>query len=124
MSLWCEVCSKDSRLFSLLFCAQVLAISPGSPVCTFIFEHPIIVPIFEEIYSKLCGVFGKDLMSIKLEIFSDPEATIAENQLFILAQTRLDAKVAIEKLDRFENEWWLDNMHRANNLISVDVEFI
>jgi len=124
MSLWCEICGEDSNLFGLAFCDHVLNISPGLPVCTFIFEHPIIVPIFEEIYPKICEVFGKDLMGIKLEIFSDPEATIAENQLYILAQTRLNAKVAIEKLERFENEWWLDNIHRANDLISVDVEFI
>lgn len=79
--------------------------------------------LIQEAASKLCESFG-DSAQIVLERFDDPDAEKEDPSLYLVVGTTLRAREARQALDRFEDNWWIDNAERSNNRLHFSVEFL
>jgi hypothetical protein len=91
-------------------------------VFDFLNENSLLVDILNEAAPKLQNVFG-DQVEVELELFSDPESPI-DNELFARVLTRLRAGEALDLLDRFDDEWWLDESPKARCLLNFALRYI
>lgn len=75
-------------------------------------DTPGLSQVVEEAEAQLRERFGRNVM-MELEYFEDPESTIHAPVLFLAIRTNLDPRQADEILEKFDEEWWIDNMPRA-----------
>jgi len=91
-------------------------------VIGFIKAYPFLIPLLLEAYSKIAKYFGS-FPDVVLEVVSDPEAA-NHRELFILVRTNLTPSEALIRLERFDQEWWLDASEKAKCMLNVDVEYV
>lgn len=91
-------------------------------VLRFLDVHPFLVPLLLEAYAKI-GRYFEPYHEVFLEVISDPEAT-NDRQLFAFIGTRLSPDQALDSLERFDEEWWLDVLDQAQGKLCIDVEFL
>lgn len=84
---------------------------------------PELSALIQEAACKLLESFGTSAQ-IVLERFDDPEAEKEDPSLYLVVGTTLRALDARQALDRFEDNWWMDNAERSNNRLHVSVEFL
>jgi hypothetical protein len=91
-------------------------------VAAFVREHPEVVAPLLEAVAVVPRYFGpgKELV---LEVERDREAR-DHRQLFALIQTDQDVDAALASLERFEWEWWLDALPRAEPHLIYHIEFV
>jgi hypothetical protein len=91
-------------------------------VMEFMRAHPFLVPLLEEVRGQIAQYFGLT-PEVILEVVTDPEA---ENDLdlFAFIRTSLPPDEALSKLDRLDQEWWLDRVDHAEGKLCIDVEFL
>jgi len=82
--------------------------------------HPELVGLLAEARAHVSGVFG-EAAPVRLKLV--PEDGDELHSLFADVHTADDPMVAYEKLNRFEDEWWLDASERAQGLLHFSVEF-
>lgn len=87
----------------------------------FLAEHKFLVLIINEALVKIEKYFG-DGQKLVLEISIDPED--GSPDLLLLIQTEKKAVEALPILDKFDEEWWLDNSERAKGLLTIKMEYI
>jgi hypothetical protein len=90
-------------------------------VSEFLEAHPFLVPLLEEVHEKIAQYFGPT-SEVVLEVVTDPEA-VDDRELFAFIRTSLPPDEALGKLDRLDQEWWLDESDRAENNLCIHVEF-
>jgi hypothetical protein len=81
-------------------------------------------PQIEEILIEASGEINRyfpDSQPI-LKHFSDPETT-GEQHLIISIPTIYSPKETLTRLDQLEDEWWVENVYRAEGKVSINVEF-
>lgn len=91
-------------------------------VLRFLDVHPFLVPLLLEAYAKI-GRYFEPYHEVFLEVISDPEAT-NDRQLFAFIGTRLPPDEALDSLEPFDEEWWLDTLDEARGKLCIDVEFL
>ncbi len=91
-------------------------------VLRFLDVHPFLVPLLLEAYAKI-GKYFEPYHQVFLEVISDPEAT-NDRQLFAFIGTRLSPDEALDSLECFDEEWWLDSLDEAQGKLCIDVEFL
>ncbi len=91
-------------------------------VLEFLERYPFLVSLLIETHSKIENYFEL-YPQVFLEVFTDPEA-IDDRQLVASIRTNLTPNEVLDKLDRLDEEWWLDNMDRARGKFCIDVEFL
>jgi hypothetical protein len=74
-------------------------------------------------FERIPRYFG-DTARFALERFVDPEEAAEEPLLYLVVGTTLSASEARDALDRFDEEWWLDNVDRGQNRIHLSLEFL
>ena len=80
--------------------------------------HPYLASLLMEAYGKINECFGSQT-EIVLELVSDPEAD-DDRELFAFIQTNLSPEAALERLDRLDQEWWLDASAAAQCQLCID----
>jgi len=88
----------------------------------FIEERQFLISLLEEAYTKIEKYFGP-YPQVFLEVISDPEAT-DDRQLFAFIGTHLSPDKALDTLERFDEEWWLDVLDQAQGKLCIDIEFL
>jgi hypothetical protein len=91
-------------------------------VAGFLESYPYLVPLLFEACPQVRKHFGCDA-PVFLEVVTDPEAT-DDRELYALIGTRLPPEAALEKLERFDNEWWSAVLDRAQCKLCIDVGFV
>ena len=91
-------------------------------VTEFLESHSFLVLLLLEAYPHVKRHFGSDA-PVFLEVVTDPEAT-NDRELYALIGTRLPPEAALEKLERFDKEWWSAAMDRAQCKLCIDVGFV
>ena len=91
-------------------------------VISFLKTCPFLVPLLLEAYGKIAEYFGP-YPDVVLEVVSDQEAA-NDRELFILVRTNLAPGEALNRLERFDQEWWLDASDRARCMLNIDVEYV
>ena len=85
---------------------------------------PDLVPLINEAAEQLSRYFPD--VGIRLSHMFDPEGDEEELILGALAYQEVDPDPDVDEamaaLDRFDQDWWLQNMRRANGLLIVTLE--
>jgi len=91
----------------------------------FLRANPSLTGLLLEAHKKIRDYFGTGT-PIALEVFTDYEGESEsgeEGPLFALILTDLPWEEASNRLDRLDEEWWIDAMPR-DGLLIVSIEFI
>ena len=93
-----------------------------SEVINFTVNNSFLLQSLHEACEQIRNFFGKSTQVV-LEVVTDPE--FAEDQeLVIFIRTYLSPDEAFEKLEQFDDEWWLDVPATVRKKLCIDVEFI
>ena len=91
-------------------------------VTDFLFKNPSLVDLLLEIPAQIRKYFG-DEQKLILSFWLDPEDP-TWHHVQVLVPTKFEADKSREKMDKFDWEWWLDNMQRADSKLSISMEFV
>lgn len=89
-------------------------------VWEFVDSHSFLIPVLEEVRQRVSDFFPLPF-NLVLEITTDPEA-VDSRVLFVFIQTTLALAEAMRRLDRFDEEWWLEASEPAEGKLCIDVE--
>lgn len=89
-------------------------------VRTFLMEEPSAAVLLSEAYGRIREYFPDS--EIFIEVVADPE-TSGENELVVSIATDLSPREAIERLDAFDEDWWLEASDRSKADICIKVEY-
>lgn len=88
-------------------------------VLWFLERYPFLVSLLLEAYDRIGAYFPYS--QVFLQVVTDPEAT-DDDQVVVFIATALDPDEAVESLERFDDEWWLDALDWARGKLCIDVE--
>lgn len=110
---------QDERISSTI---KNYNVSNIDDVKKFVEKHTFLIALLAEIPERVSNFFGS-VKGLDLRLISDKEFKDS-SELSIRILTNLKAKDAMDILDKFDEEWWLDNISRAKNRINVSLEFV
>lgn len=90
-------------------------------VSEFLEARPFLVPLLVEAHDKI-GEYFEPQPEVVLEVVADPEAD-DERELFAFIQTSLLPEEALDRLERLDDDWWLDAADRGEGKLCLHVEF-
>src|SRR5579859_7803164 len=90
-------------------------------VISFLEENPFLMPLLQEAYTQTKEYFPDS--DLALEVINSSEA-IGEEQLFVFIVVKGNAEEASQEIDHLDQEWWLDNMKRAQDKLCIALEFV
>ncbi|MDI6792306.1 MAG: hypothetical protein QME81_05485 [bacterium] len=99
---------------------QLYAFRERGEVLWFLERYPFLGSLLLEASGKIGSYFPDS--QLFLEVFTDPE-TINNYQLVISIATNLAPNEAVERLEWFDEDWWLDALDRAQEKLCINVEF-
>ncbi len=102
--------------------AQDFIIKKPKEVGEFVSENLYLLDLLEEIPSRIYNYFGAN-QQLELRVSHEPEFPNS-SELWVDILTKLSAKEATQILDKFDADWWLENMERANSKLNITLEFI
>ncbi|MCH7759802.1 hypothetical protein IIA15_00150 [candidate division TA06 bacterium] len=122
---WQQVGAATVRLDPILleFLERSYTVRRRSEVLQFLSTNSFLVTLLLEVYARIEDYFGHH-PHVVLEVVTDPEAEEEEKEFFAFIQTSLSPKEALERLDKFDKEWWLRAMDRGQGKLCIDVEFL
>lgn len=88
----------------------------------FIRQRPALAPLLVEAIAVLYKYFGPGPY-VRLRVVTDPEAEDCE-ELFAYIRVALPPDEALERLNRLDDEWFLDQLGRANGKFNFNLEFV
>lgn len=86
----------------------------------FLHQHPHLISLLLEAISHIRKYFPDQ--QTFLEVISNPEAVSSQLVAIIVETSSPDE--AFERLERFDNEWWISAVGRAKGKLCVNVEFV
>lgn len=89
-------------------------------VFEFLKERQYLLPLLLEAREEILKYFPQS--SLSLELKADPEAE-DNSQLILYIQTNLPFKEALDQLDKFDEQWWLDKVDQAKGNLCIDLAF-
>jgi hypothetical protein len=91
-------------------------------VKVFLRRNRFLVPLLREVPEKIYGYFGKDQkLDLRISFESDSPQS---SELWVSILTELSAAEALPILERFDEEWWLENMDRADCKLNITLKFV
>ncbi len=97
-------------------------ISKTDEVKNFLSNNRFLIKLIEEISSKISQYFGVN-QKPALKISYEPEFP-SSSELLVEIRTELSAKEAMPLLEKFDEEWWLENLDKANYKLSITLKFV
>lgn len=90
-------------------------------VVTYLQTYPFLTDLLLELHGKAQEYFGPGTQ-LDLEVIPDPEAANHDDFFAFIHSSlpRLEARARLRALDE---EWWLDQLDRADCRLTVDVEY-
>ena len=89
-------------------------------ISEFLVDRTFLAQLLLELPEKIPVCFPDSQLS--LEIWNDPE--IEDNaKLLALIRTKLDPEEALDVMESFDREWWIENRPRTQGELVIDVEF-
>jgi len=89
-------------------------------VTEFIKNNPFLIPLLLDAEKNIGKYFLNN--ELFLEIVHDVEDPDFE-ELMIFIRTNLPPKEALDKLDRIDEEWWLDASLESKGKLNINIEF-
>ncbi len=101
---------------------RVYALRRPEEVSSFLQSNSFLIPLLFEARIHIERHFGWYAPAF-LEVVSDPEAP-DDRELYALIGTELPPGQALAKLERLDEQWWLDALPRAKGKLCIDLEFL
>lgn len=86
----------------------------------FLGEYAFLVPLLVAAHDVTTRYFAP--LSLALEVIADPDS-MDDQQLVLFVVLQLPPAEAFAKLQRLDNEWWLDAMDEAQGHLCISLEF-
>ena len=102
--------------------SQDYMLRDGGDVRAFLVENPSLTSLLLEAIPHISAVFGDD-SEVVLQLITDPEHSTKHVILFANILTSLSAEEALVLLDVFDEQWFLDHIHRARGRLTFSLEF-
>lgn len=97
-------------------------IEDTAAVAEFLARNEFLHDLLVEAHNRIVEFFGEDA-DVHLEVCDDADSG-GDRQLYAVISTPLAAKDAIPIQERFDDEWWLDNLMRACGKFNIIVEYV
>ena len=110
--------SESQRLYHL---EGIYSLRHAAAVRRFLHACPQLVEVLLEARVYLQKYFGPD-PQVTLEVVSDPEVEGVE-ELFAYILTSLPVDEALARLDKLDEEWFLDQLDRVSGRFNFNLEF-
>ncbi len=94
---------KDIELLENLY-----TFSNSIDVKRFMLKNECLINILFEAYKQIKRIFNQNIVEICLEYNRDPEEDF--EGLFVIVKTNLSPEESLNLLERFDEEWFLDNV--------------
>lgn len=91
-----------------------------SSIRDFLYGKEYMVNTLIETNSKIHDIFKSVVRKVKLALFNDPEEDYRGVSIGIVAD--ITPQKALDLLQKFDDEWWLDMSAEIRKIITVDVE--
>ncbi len=91
-------------------------------VSGFLEAHSFLIPLLFEAHRQIEKYFGP-YPQVFLEVVTDPEAT-DDRELAAFIRTNLPPDEALNRLERFDEGWWLEASHKARGNLCIHIEFL
>ena len=101
---------------------DIYSLRNAAAVKHFLFAHPQLVEVLLDAHVYLQKYFGPD-PQVTLEVVSDPEVE-GMDELFAYILTPLPVDEALARLDRLDEEWFLDQLDRVAGRFNFNLEFL
>jgi hypothetical protein len=111
--------SENQRLHQL---EGIHSFRNAAAVRRFLHVYPQLVEVLLEAHVYLQKYFGPE-PQVTLEVVSDPEVEGVE-ELFAYILTSLPVDEALARLDRLDEEWFLDQLDRVDGRFNFNLEFM
>jgi hypothetical protein len=99
---------------------QLYTFRQQAEVLRFLERFPFLVSLLLEAHGQVENYFPRSPVS--LEVVADPE--VADDcQLVLSIATDFAPDEAVDRLERFDEDWWLDALDRAQGKLCINVEF-
>ncbi len=109
----------DEKLDSL---SQKYEIAESEGVKSFLLKNRFLISLLEEIPNKVSQYFGNN-QRLALKVSYEPDFP-ESSELWVFILTELSAKEALPLLEKFDEEWWLENMDRADCKLNITLKFV
>ncbi len=100
---------------------QLYIFREKAEILRFLEEKQFLLSLLEDTYINISHYFP--VSDLFLDVVIDPEIA-NERQLVIFIAIKDNAEEASEALDKFDEEWRMDNMNRAQGSLCITLEFI
>ena len=110
--------SESQRLHQL---EEMYSLRNAAAVRRFLRAYPHLMQVLLEARVCLQKYFGPE-PQVTLEVVSDPEVEGVE-ELFAYILTSLPVDEALARLDRLDEEWFLDQLDRVDGRFNFNLEF-
>lgn len=94
----------------------------GDEVEDFIQEHPVLQDLVFEAHAEIRSLFGAE-PRLLLQILEDPDDEAEQPQLGLVIETSADRKTARTMLRALDEQWWIEAMPQAGNLMTISLEY-
>lgn len=88
---------------------------------TFLEQHPYLIPLLAEARTPIARLFGPTA-TVRLELLIDPDSSGPESDaLYGIIHSSLDVDAALDALQAFGDQWWLEEIPRAHGYLGFDI---
>ena len=101
---------------------RIYSLRDTATIRRFLHACPQIIEVLLEAHVYLQKYFGPN-PQVTLEVVSDPEAEGME-EMFAYILTSLPVDEALARLDRLDEEWFLDQFDRIDGQFNFNLEFV
>lgn len=102
--------------------SKIYQLTVSKDVRQFLLKNKFLFSVLKEIPGEVYRYFG-DNQKLALKVSYDPDFP-QPFELWVLIMTKLSAKEARTKLDKFDKEWWLKNLNRADCKLNIGIEYV
>jgi len=119
--IWQEIGSSIVRVSQsdLQLLERLYTFRKRAEVIWYLERFPFLVPLLLEAYDTIADYFPGS--PVFLDFVADPEAT-EDDQLVAFIATDFSPDEALDRLDQFDDGWWLAALERAEGKLCIHVE--
>ena len=103
-----------------MFIENHYAVNDRDVVFAFLSANPVLGELLIEAYGHIQQYFPTS--PYRLELYQDPEYDYDE--LVVLIETKLDIDEAMDKIHQFDQNWWLDNIQKAETKLHFNLAYL
>jgi len=107
------ISDSDNLNYTMALYNNMYVLRNPTEIREFLKNNKYLISLVSEAHQELQRFFPSSLLSMKVH----------QNELVVAVMTSLPPEDADEKLDNFDEEWWIDALTRSNARLCITVEF-